>query len=209
MKIVATVVSAREAARAAGLCPDLVEARIDLMADPAGELPGIRSAFPGPVILTVRSESEGGRFAGDPDAWWGCLQPLLASGDLVDVEQPFSGFAERIRRQGKGIIASWHTDGMPPREQLGQVLGRLKAYGDLPKIVVRPRDERDLLDLLEFTLGAEKPVCTGVLGEAFRFARAILPFFGSELAYTHAGTPAASGQFSIEEFRSIQRLLGP
>ncbi|HMK16290.1 MAG TPA: type I 3-dehydroquinate dehydratase, partial [Methanomicrobiales archaeon] len=103
----ATVVSAREAASAAALGPDLLEARLDLMGgDPWGELPSIRAAFGGPVILTLRSTAEGGRFAGGPAAWWEALRPLLRFGDLVDVELPFASFVPLIRRAGKGIIAS-------------------------------------------------------------------------------------------------------
>ena len=209
MRIVATVVSAREAARAAAFSPDLLEARIDLMeADPAGELPSIRAAFPGPVILTIRSTAEGGRFAGSPREWWGTLEPLLGSGDLVDVEMAFSSFSPGIREAGKGIIASRHEDRMPSPEELVRIERDLRKYGDIPKIVVRPGSEGDLIELLRFTLGAARPVCTGVLGEEYRFARAILPFFGSELVYAHAGTRGAPGQFSLGEFREIRALLG-
>ena len=209
MKIVATVVNAREASVAAGLCPDLVEVRIDLMqGDPLGELPSVRSAFSGPVILTIRSTGEGGEFAGTPGDWWERLEPLLRFGDLVDVESRFSSFVPRIHRMGKGIIASRHTEDMPSPGELRQIERDLRSYGDIPKIIVRPRNESDLLDLLKFTLEAERPVCTGVLGDSFRFARAILPLFGSELAYTHAGTQAAPGQFSLEDFKKIQALLG-
>ncbi|MDD1664870.1 MAG: type I 3-dehydroquinate dehydratase [Methanomicrobiales archaeon] len=209
MRIVATVVNAREAADAAALSPDLVEARIDLMdADPAGELPAIRSAFQGPIILTLRSAAEGGRFGGSPAEWWEILEPLLPSGDFVDVEQAFSSYSPRIRGKGKGIIASHHAGHMPLTRELERIERELRRYGDIPKIVVRPGSEGDLLRLLGFTLAAERPICTGVLGEEYRFARAILPFFGSELAYTHAGTQAAPGQFSLGEFRQIQALLG-
>jgi 3-dehydroquinate dehydratase-1 len=209
MKIVATVVKGREAALAAELCPDLIEARIDLIpGDPSRELPHIRSAFPGPVILTNRSIAEGGEFRGGPKIWWENLEPLLPFGDIVDVEIPCSSFSPWIRRKGKGIIASRHVQAMPTIGELKTIERALRTYGDIPKIVVRPGNERDLLDLLSFTLEAEKPICTGVLGEAFRFARAILPLFGSELAYTHSGTPAAPGQFSLEEFKRIQALLG-
>lgn len=208
MRIVATVVSAREAAAAAALSPDLLEARIDLMeADPVEELPSIRSAFGGPIILTLRSTAEGGRFRGSPAEWWETLEPLLRYGDLVDVEIPFSSFAPPIREQGKGIIASHHAMDMPAPGELVRIERELRRYGDIPKIVVRPGNESDLIGLLRFTLTAEKPVCTGVLGDEFRFARAILPFFGSELAYTHAGTQAAPGQFSLGEFKKIQSLL--
>jgi len=208
MKIVATVVNAREAAFAAGLGPDLLEVRIDLMdANPEEEIPSIRSAGKRPIILTNRSTAEGGRFRGDPGEWWDILRPLLRFGDLVDVEMPFSTFATEIRRQGKKIIASYHTDTMPTVGVLSRTALELRRYGDIPKIVVRPGNEHDLLTLLAFTLEAEKPICTGVLGEAYRYARVILPFFGSELAYTHAGTPAAPGQLSLKDFMKIQALL--
>ncbi|MDD1662395.1 MAG: type I 3-dehydroquinate dehydratase [Methanomicrobiales archaeon] len=208
MKIVATVVNAREAAFAAGLGPDLLEVRIDLMdANPEEEIPSIRSAGKRPIILTNRSTAEGGRFRGDPGEWWDILRPLLRFGDLVDVEMPFSTFATEIRRQGKKIIASYHTDTMPTVGVLSRTALELRRYGDIPKIVVRPGNEHDLLALLAFTLEAEKPICTGVLGEAYRYARVILPFFGSELAYTHAGTPAAPGQLSLKDFMKIQALL--
>ena len=208
MKIVATVVNSREAAYAAGLAPDLIEVRIDLMdADPAKELTSIRSAWEGPIILTNRSASDGGRFRGHPGEWWEILQPLIRFGDLVDVEMPFSSFAREIRRQGKRIIASHHADTMLSPEELAGTVRELRRYGDIPKIVVRPAGERDLLTLLAFTLSAEKPICTGVQGEAYRYARVILPLFGSELAYTHAGTPAAQGQYSLEDLRKILSLL--
>jgi 3-dehydroquinate dehydratase-1 len=209
MRIVATVVNAREAKAAAALAPDLLEVRLDLMkGDPARETAAIQSTFGGPVILTLRSSAEGGRFQGYPMEWWEKVEPLLPFADLVDIEIPFSSFAPQARREGKGIIASHHALDMPSSGDLRRLERKLRRYGDIPKIVVRPADEKDLLALLRFTLGAEKPICTGVLGEEFRFARAFLPFFGSELAYTHAGTRAAPGQFSLRDFRNILALLG-
>jgi 3-dehydroquinate dehydratase-1 len=208
MRIVATVVNSREAACAADLSPDLIEVRIDLMdTDPQRELPSIRSVWKGPIILTNRSAAEGGGFGGDPREWWDRVAPLLPFADLVDVELPFSSFSPRIRRQGKKIIASMHTDTMPAIGDLSGMALELRRYGDIPKIVVRPGNEHDLLALLAFTLDAGKPICTGVLGEEYRYARVILPLFGSEFAYTHVGTPAASGQFALGDFRKILDLL--
>jgi 3-dehydroquinate dehydratase-1 len=139
--------------------------------------------------------------------WWEIAKPLLRYGDLVDVEMAYSSFSPEIHRLGKSIIASRHADTMPSAEELADLARDLRRYGDIPKIVVRPADERDLLTLLSFTLSAEKPICTGVQGEAYRYARVILPLFGSELAYTHAGTPAAQGQYSLGDFQKVQALL--
>ncbi len=69
------------------------------------------------------------------------------------------------------------------------------------------KDEGDLLALCSYTLAAGKPLCTGVSGTQFRYARALLPLFGSELVYTHAGTPTAAGQYHIREFRELWGFL--
>jgi 3-dehydroquinate dehydratase-1 len=46
-----------------------------------------------------------------------------------------------------------------------------------------------------------------VMGDRFRYARAILPLFGSELVYCSVGTPTAEGQYSVEEFTQLIQLL--
>jgi 3-dehydroquinate dehydratase-1 len=84
----------------------------------------------------------------------------------------------------------------------------LRAYGDIPKIIITPQNEDDVIDLIAFTRAASKPICTGVLGDRFRYARAILPLFGSELVYCSVGTPIAEGQYTVEEFRTLLRMLG-
>jgi len=83
----------------------------------------------------------------------------------------------------------------------------LRSYGEIPKIVVTPGNEDDLIDLIAFTHAAKKPICTGVMGVAFRYARAILPLFGSEFVYCHTGVPTAVGQYSVEEFVALRKLL--
>ena len=61
---------------------------------------------------------------------------------------------------------------------------------------------------MAFTKDAEKPIATGVMGRRFRFARALLPLFGSELVYCHAGSPTAEGQYGIREMELLLELLG-
>jgi 3-dehydroquinate dehydratase-1 len=192
----------------ARLHPDMVEVRLDLGGLKLLEsVQPVREAARIPVIATLRSSAEGGRFTGGEKEWIRAMRPLLQLADWVDVELRFRRHAPEIRKAGKRIIASCHLAGMPDLQQLKVLERDLRSYGDLPKIVVTPKDERDLLALFSFTLGAEKPVCTGVAGERFRYARALLPLFGSELAYVHAGTPTAAGQYHISEFRELWDLL--
>jgi len=83
----------------------------------------------------------------------------------------------------------------------------LRAYGDIVKIIVTPANAEDVIELIAFTHAVKGPVCTGVMGTQFRYARAILPLFGSELVYCHAGTATASGQYSVQEFVRLMELL--
>jgi 3-dehydroquinate dehydratase-1 len=83
----------------------------------------------------------------------------------------------------------------------------LRAFGDIPKIIITPGNGEDLVELITFTQAAHKPIITGVMGGQFRHARAILPVFGSEFVYCHTGEPTAEGQYSVEEFVQLKKLL--
>jgi len=135
------------------------------------------------------------------------LSPVIPFSDYVDIEQQYAENAPAIRMVGKQVIASSHEGRMLPLSELFHLERNLRAFGDIPKIIVTPESEDDLIDLISFTTAAKKPICTGVMGSGFRYARAILPLFGSELVYCHTGTPTAEGQYSVEEFVQLRRLL--
>jgi len=97
---------------------------------------------------------------------------------------------------------------MPSLFELFGLERELCVFGDIPKIVVTPRHEEDIIEMISFTHAAKKPVITGVMGEGFRYARLILPLFGSEFIYCHAGVPTADGQYSIDEAKAGMGLLG-
>ncbi|RPJ52482.1 MAG: type I 3-dehydroquinate dehydratase, partial [Methanobacteriota archaeon] len=158
---------------------------------------------------TLRTVAEGGRFDGSTDQFLETLEPLVRPGDLVDIETGQAAAAPRIRHLGAGVIASYHGASMPVHGELMQIAHRLRGFGDIPKIVVTPGSEHDVLDLCSFTLAARRPISTGVMGSRYRYARALLPLFGSDLVYSHAGRPTAEGQYHIADFRRIWSLLVP
>ena len=136
------------------------------------------------------------------------LSPIVPLVDYIDIEQRFSDNAPAIRAVGKQVISSCHEARMLPLAELFQAERNLRAFGDIPKIIVTPQDEDDLIDLISFTTAAKKPICTGVMGTQFRHARAILPLFGSEFVYCSVGTPTAEGQYSVVDFVQLRKLLG-
>jgi 3-dehydroquinate dehydratase-1 len=209
MKIVAALTDPAHAGKAKKLGADIIELRVDLY---DGDLLKIvkkaKTACSLPVILTLRSAQEGGQFFGTPEEWMAKLAPLLPYADYVDVERQFAGHVPKIREAGKKIIASHHSGQMVPLYILFVMERELRVYGDIPKIVVTPQGDEDVLELLSFTQAAHKPICTGVMGGEFRHARAMLPLFGSEFVYCHTGIPTAAGQYSVAEFVVLRKILG-
>ena len=208
MKIVAALTDPSHAARAEAQGADLVELRLDLMdGDPVKIIRRYRKDCRLPVIATLRSGMEGGQFFGDADAWIAKIRPVVPHADYIDIEKQFACHAREIHEAGRKIIASHHTGQMVPLYILFVMERELRAFGDIPKIIITPGNGEDLVELITFTQAAHKPIITGVMGSQFRHARAILPVFGSEFVYCHTGEPTAEGQYSVEEFVQLKKLL--
>jgi 3-dehydroquinate dehydratase-1 len=209
MKIVAALTDPAHAVMAQEQGADLIEFRLDLFgSDPVEKAKSARGDVTLPVIATLRSVQEGGQFSGNAEEWMNILSPIIPLVDYIDIEQRFSAHAPAIRAAGKQVIASCHEGRMLSLAELFQTERNLRSFGDIPKIIVTPQDEDDLIDLISFTSAAKKPVCTGVMGLHLRHARAILPLFGSEFVYCHTGNPTATGQYSVAEFVQLRKLLG-
>jgi 3-dehydroquinate dehydratase-1 len=207
MKIVAALTDPTHAAKAKKQGADVIELRIDLYEGNLVTIVKKAKAVGLPLILTLRSAQEGGQFFGSPEEWMRKIEPLLEYADYVDVERQFAGHVPVIRDANKKIIASHHAGQMVPLYILFVMERELRTYGDIPKIVITPQTEADVLELLTFTQAARTPICTGVMGSQFRYARAVLPLFGSEFVYCHMGTPTAAGQYSVEEFVQLRKIL--
>jgi 3-dehydroquinate dehydratase-1 len=210
MKIVAALTDPAHASHAQELGADMVELRFDLIGgDPLSSVQTCKKVCSLPIIATLRSAQEGGQFFGDTGEWYDKIRPLIPLVDYVDIEQRFASCASQVKEAGKTIIASHHSGEMMPLHELFERERKLRAYGDIVKIIVTPGNKEDIVELIAFTHAVKRPVCTGVMGAEFRYARAILPLFGSELVYCHVGTSTAAGQYSVQEFVRLMELLKP
>ncbi len=208
MKIVAALTDPAHASHAQEQGADIVELRFDLMAgDPGNLVQTCKERCSLPVIATIRSAQEGGQFFGNAQEWFEKIWPIVPVVDYIDIEQRFASYAPLIQEAGKKIIASHHTGEMISLHDLFMLERELRTYGDMVKIIVTPGDEEDIIDLISFTHTIQKPLVTGVMGTQFRYARAILPLFGSQLVYCSAGTATADGQYSIEDFIRLMVLM--
>ncbi|MDD1705363.1 MAG: type I 3-dehydroquinate dehydratase [Methanoregula sp.] len=209
MKIVASLTDPEDARRAEEEGAEVLELRLDLVeGDHAERATRTRTSSTLPIIGTLRSASEGGRYFGNPEEWITRIRPVIRFFDYIDIEQRYAKNAAEVRAAGRKVIASFHTPEMPDLVTLYQIERELRSFGDIVKMIVTPRNEEDVIELIAFTHSIRQPICTGVMGEEFRYARAVLPLFGSELVYCHTGTPTAAGQYSVPEFRKILTLLG-
>ncbi len=210
MDLVAPVTGLDELDAVVSAGPDMIELRLDLVdrSDHAALAARCRDLAV-PLIATVRSLEEGGAFAGDEDDCGRLLAPFLPVARYVDLERRFRALAPSCREAGCSVIASAHLATMLPLPELFGLERELRSYGDLPKLVLAPSSDDDLLDLLSFTHAAAKPVCTSIAGTAYRHGRALLPLFGSALAYCAAVRPSSPGQYTLDEMRELMRLLRP
>jgi 3-dehydroquinate dehydratase-1 len=210
MKIVAALTDPALASLAQGQGADMVELRFDLIeGDPVSSVNICKKECSLPVIATIRSAQEGGQFFGDTVSWYEKIRPLIPLVDVVDIEQQFEPYASFVKEEGKTIIASHHYSDMMMLPELFDTERKLRAYGDIVKIIVTPKNQEDIIELIAFTHAIKKPLCTGVMGGQFRYARAILPLFGSDMVYCHVGTPTAHGQYSVQEFVRLMEWLKP
>jgi 3-dehydroquinate dehydratase I len=208
MKIVASVQDIATFDQAVALAADIIELRLDLMGgDITEQARKMRGMTDIPLIATMRSREEGGAFEGDADSWNELVHPIIPYVDYVDVETRYKEHVPALKSRGVQIIASLHTRSMPARSELEQIEASLRSFGDLPKIVVQPGTKEEVIDLLSYVCTAKKPLCVSIMGEQFRFVRAFLPLFGSELVYCHTGTPTSPGQYRVDEFRQLIDML--
>ena len=208
MKIIAALTDPLQASRAEEQGADMIELRFDLMKGiPKKLVQQCRKNCSLPIIGTLRSGREGGQFFGAGAEWEKKIRPIIPLVDYVDVEQQFVRNAICVKETGTKIIASHHAPIMMPLHVLFVMERELRAYGDIVKIIVTPSTADDVIELIAFTHAVKQPICCGVMGSAFRYARVVLPLFGSELVYCHMGETTAEGQYTVKEFVKLKRLL--
>lgn len=206
---------------------DVLEIRLDLLGIRDLEIATetirkIKSETGLPVIVTNRSNTEGGNWEGKEADRVGLLTNLLSikdGPDAVDIElsaerEERDSVVKAARTCGKTIIISSHDFLKTPSFQ--EIKATLEeaflAGADIAKLAVMPRSMRDVLDLLKVTLDAReagKAVCTIAMGELGKHTRVIAPFYGSVLTYASVeGTvSAAPGQLPVDKLKKIMELL--
>jgi 3-dehydroquinate dehydratase-1 len=213
--------------KAAEMGADLLEIRLDLLGIKDLEIAAetirkIKSKTGLPVILTNRSNTEGGKWEGKEAERIGLLTNLLsleAGPDAVDIElsagrETRDQIIKAAKTCGKTVIISSHNFLKTPafQEMKTTFEEAFLAGADIVKLAIMPHSMRDVLNLLRATLDAREAggaVCAIAMGKLGKHTRVIAPFYGSVLTYASVeGTvPAAPGQFQVDEVKKIMELL--
>ena len=210
---------------------DAVELRVDLLKDPSsdGDIPSVdyvadqmsflRSHTALPLIFTIRTKSQGGRFPDEAhEAAMDLYRLAVRSGcEFVDLEITFPDEMLRAVTEMKGhskIIASHHD----PKGELAwgnmswmKYYNRALEYGDVIKLVGVARTLDDNTALRKFKTWAEEAYETPMIGinmgDNGQLSR-ILNGFMTPVSHPSLPFKAAPGQLSAAEIRHGLSLLG-
>ena len=172
-----------------------------------------------PLIITVRSGSEGGH-VNLSDADYASTVHQCIQVCSVDSSVPYVFDIEYARRdsqdllfeartRGLPVIASWHDfHSTPSVKQIMQTVERMAAAGaDVAKVAVMPKTPDDVLSVLTASLQASQtvdiPVIILSMGRLGQVTRLYGGEFGSAATFATAGEISAPGQLSVGQVLSV------
>lgn len=207
---------------------DLVEWRVDFFEyaldfkKVLAALPQIKSALGDcPLLFSFRTKEEGGEKSIEVDQYISLNKEVIASGavDAIDIEL-FRGRAvvtELVEtaklHQVTTVISNHDFKGTPSIEEMVRRMGdAVELGGDIPKLAVMPKNEDDVLSLLQASLQLKRKyqnnplimIAMGGIGTVSRFSGEI---FGSAVTFASLKNASAPGQISVQYMKTILKVI--
>jgi 3-dehydroquinate dehydratase-1 len=199
--------------RAARQGLDLFEARVDLFRHPAAATTAVHVAVARklrPVLLTVRSATEGGAYDRGDESRLELYRALMRRVDAVDVElaAPIRADVVAAARQAKRLVVLSHHDFVrtPSERELDRVVTRgFDAGADIVKIAAQVAGDDECARLAAlFTLYPERALVLIGMGEHGKKTRILFPALGSRFTFASLDRATAPGQLDL---RATQQQL--
>ncbi len=195
----------------------LAELRLDYLPDP--DVAALLATPRGPVIVTNRLPSEGGRWQGPERQRQLLLEQAVALGaDYVDIEFNADPRWRLEMLAGRGqsrIILSWHdfTGTSSPARLADTLLAMAEAGADIIKIVATAQSPAAALALLALIPAARErgqEIIAFAMGLAGKYSRLVAPLLGSYLTFAvlEAGQESAPGQLTVQECLAVWQIIG-
>jgi 3-dehydroquinate dehydratase-1 len=163
------------------------------------------------AIFTLRTYADGGKFKGDNNDRMMWLEKLsMAKPMLVDIEyntiKGNDDLANYLKKQKIPILVSWHDfEKTPPKDQLTDMLKKMRIYSNYIKIVTTAINIIDALRILNLYENAtESNLIAFSMGEAGIISRIMCPIIGrSPFTYAALEESIAPSQLTIKQMRNI------
>jgi 3-dehydroquinate dehydratase-1 len=195
---------------------DIVELRLDEIGQSSGWLERCREAEAKgfPVILTIRSHAEGGKWKGTELERLKLYESAMENLSAVDIEfrsEIAASVSQRARQLGRAAIVSCHDfERTPPLPQLQAMVSEAQEFASVVKVATMIQSAGDIESLRDLIGGRWKvPICVMGMGALGAQTRASFAALGSCMTYGYLDKPVAPGQPSSAELVSQLRALLP
>jgi 3-dehydroquinate dehydratase-1 len=195
---------------------DLAEVRLDLVGtatDWSRECNSIQASGT-PVLLTLRSASEGGKSTLTDDQRGEILQKALPAVSAIDIELKSSlaegSLVREAKRLKKPVVLSYHDfEKTASAKDLSETIAEAQKRGSVVKIstvIQSPPDVKTLESLLQKKW--DVPLCVIGMGPLGSSTRVTFACAGSCLTYGYVDAPVAPGQLSARSLiEQLRRML--
>ncbi|MBF7094197.1 type I 3-dehydroquinate dehydratase [Streptococcus sp. HF-1907] len=196
---------------------DIIEWRADVL--PKEEIvrvaPAIFETFAGhEVIFTLRTSLEGGMMTVTDDEYVAIINEInaLYSPDYIDFEYFSHKDAFQNMLEFPNLILSYHNFEETP-ENIMEVFSELTALAPrVVKIAVMPKNEQDVLDIMNYTRGfkvinPEQVYATMSMGKLGRISRLAGDVTGSSWTFASLDHASAPGQVSLADMKHFREVL--
>lgn len=203
--------------------PDMIEWRLDFL-DGISDTDYVLSiadkiteASDVPVLVTIRSEKEGGeKIPLTEDEKVDLLSRIsertrvhLLDYEVLNSPEHVRELRKRTREHGKQLILSYHNFAVtPPNTEMMEHMRLAESYGaDIVKLAVMPGSKDDVLRLLEWTRQADQtlslPIVTMAMGQIGSLSRIVGWAYGSVMTFGVGNKPSAPGQVPVKQLREM------
>jgi 3-dehydroquinate dehydratase-1 len=203
----------KQAAHAFGLGADFVEIRFDfLKPDLLPTALPVAKGIKDRSVFTLRSNTEGGRFASSEEKrleWLLRLaeeKPMLLDVEL-DTLRKNDELADSLENQKTPVLVSWHDfEKTPPNDTIADMVSEMRTYSNYVKVVTTAKSVEDALRLLEMydvtTIGLH-PIFFA-MGEAGVISRLLCTLIGNApFTYASLEKVIAPGQLTLQQMKNL------
>ncbi len=192
---------------------DYVELRLDAIENVTTELArdtieSVKSITSKPIILTNRTQEEGGLFQGTEDERVKILKENAPLAEITDIELNTEGKLRQsvIDNANRTIISYHNFERTPAQECLQTIIDEAVQLGGIPKIAVKPNSTEDTYIILRLLM-ENRGIIAISMDKIGSYTRIIAPLMGSPVTYAAIDNESAPGQLDVKTTSQIIKKL--